>query len=171
MKGEARRRQLRRNAAVERVARWVGGGLIAVLVLGACATPSDEHAPAELAAFSSDGCSMFPDASPGRRTDWCHCCLAHDLAYWRGGTAPQRLAADEALKSCVLAATASTLLAEAMFAGVRAGGEPHFDTDYRWGYGWPPGRGYRPLSALEAAGADRHAQQYPGSKSGLPIRG
>lgn len=113
---------------------------------------------------------MFPDASPGRRTDWCHCCLAHDLAYWRGGTAPERLAADEALKSCVLAATASTLLAEAMFAGVRAGGEPHFDADYRWGYGWPPGRGYRPLSALEAAEADRLEQQYRASNRGLQCR-
>ena len=30
---------------------------------------------------------------------WCRCCVAHDLVCWRGGTAEERLEADQAL-SC-----------------------------------------------------------------------
>lgn len=43
-----------------------------------------------LAPFSSDGCSLFPDRAPHGKKDWCSCCLAHDLAYWRGGIQADR---------------------------------------------------------------------------------
>ncbi len=33
---------------------------------------------------------------------WQHCCVAHDVAYWRGGTAAQREQADSALSSLEL---------------------------------------------------------------------
>jgi hypothetical protein len=36
-----------------------------------------------------------------------------------------------------------------MLAGVRVGGSPYFPTTYRWGYGWPYPRGYKPLSEEE----------------------
>ena len=36
-----------------------------------------------------------------------------------------------------------------MFQAVQAGGEPYFPTWYRWGYGWPLGRGYQELSPEE----------------------
>ena len=36
-----------------------------------------------------------------------------------------------------------------MYKAVRTGGEPYFPTWYRWGYGWPIGRGYRALSPAE----------------------
>jgi hypothetical protein len=36
-----------------------------------------------------------------------------------------------------------------MYQSVRTGGEPYFPTWYRWGYGWPLGRGYRALSPIE----------------------
>ncbi len=110
--------------------------------------------------FSTDGCSLFPDRSLVGKSDWCSCCLAHDLAYWRGGTADERLKADEALKSCVLHASGSAELANLMFAGVRTGGGPYFFTPYRWGYGWPFGRTYEPLSAAEEAQASPLQAQY-----------
>jgi hypothetical protein len=38
-----------------------------------------------------------------------------------------------------------------MLQGVRAGGSPSLPTPYRWGYGWPFGRGYQALTADEVA--------------------
>lgn len=115
--------------------------------IAACAT-----APA-MQPFASDGCSLFPDRAPDGKADWCGCCLAHDLAYWRGGTAEERLQADRALRQCVQAASGSAALGATMLAGVRSGGGPYFVTPYRWGYGWPYGRLYQPLTAQEEAQA------------------
>ena len=36
-----------------------------------------------------------------------------------------------------------------MYQAVRTGGEPYFPTWYRWGYGWPLGRGYKKLTKEE----------------------
>ena len=41
-------------------------------------------AAAELADFTSDGCSLFPEGSHYG------CCYVHDVAYWPGGTADAR---------------------------------------------------------------------------------
>ena len=134
--------------------------LLAVLagaLLGACATTPP---PDALAPFTTDGCSMFPDRSALSAADWCSCCVAHDLAYWRGGTAEERLAADQALQACVLRASNNAALADLMFAGVRSGGGPYFHTSYRWAYGWPYGRGYEPLSPEERAAAAALQAQY-----------
>jgi len=99
--------------------------------------------------FSSDGCSLFPDGWLGDRNLWCDCCYQHDIAYWQGGTQKQRLVADNALAACVKQRTKSGALAEIMQSGVRAGGHPIFPNWYRWGYGWPYGRGYEPLTSSE----------------------
>lgn len=125
-----------------RLLAMLGAGLA-----GACA------APATLQPFSTDGCSLFPSRALIGAADWCSCCLVHDLAYWRGGTAEERLRADQDLRACVAAATGNASLAELMFAGVRAGGGPYYFTAYRWGYGWPYGRAYQPLTAAEATAA------------------
>lgn len=117
-------------------------------LLWACAAAS---AAESLQPFTTDGCSRFPDRAPDGRSDWCHCCVVHDLAYWRGGSSRARRSADLALKSCVYKASGSKALAETMFLGVRAGGGPDFPTPYRWGYGWPIGRPYKPLTAQETA--------------------
>jgi len=127
--------------------------LLPVLLLG-CATSS------AMEPFSTDGCSLFPDRFALTKKDWCNCCLAHDLAYWRGGTAAERLKADEELRACVLRATKDAALSEAMFAGVRAGGGPYFFTPYRWGYGWKFGRAYQPLSAHEEKQASVLRSEY-----------
>ena len=104
--------------------------------------------------FADDGCSMFFDGTPAQRDLWRHCCYTHDTAYWRGGTREERKAADRQLRSCVDQAQ-DAALAELMYLGVRTGGGPCWPTSYRWGYGWPYGRGYRPLTEDERELADR----------------
>lgn len=131
-------------------------GLLSLILFAVLAASADSPVLAPvpaLAPFHSDGCSLFPDRSPFGTEDWCHCCLAHDLAYWRGGTVEERLKADQDFKSCIQQAAHDDVLAELMFTGVRAGGGPYFTTPYRWGYGWTPARGYGPLTDAEKASA------------------
>jgi len=89
----------------------------------------------ELKAFTTDGCSMFPDGTYQQNELWLSCCTAHDIAYWQGGTFEQRLNADQELKSCV-AKVGQPEIAQLMLMGVRAGGTPYLPTSFRWGYGW-----------------------------------
>ena len=114
----------------------------------ACANTSENGS---IKPFSTDGCSRFPDRSLISNHDWCHCCVAHDLAYWRGGTEEEKRIADNQLRECVAKTTDNKALADLMFVGVRVGGGPYFYTNYRWGYGWKYGRGYQPLSPSEQA--------------------
>lgn len=116
-------------------------------MMAGCGTAAPLHA------FTTDGCSMFPDRALIGKADWCTCCLAHDLAYWQGGTADERLAADRELARCVQDRALSPALATTMLAGVRAGGSAYLPTSYRWGYGWPYGRGYQELNDTEKAQA------------------
>jgi hypothetical protein len=105
---------------------------------------------AELAPFTSDGCSSFPNGTPQNQNLWLNCCIRHDFAYWKGGTEQQRLEADLALEQCV-AKAGEPAIASLMLQGVRAGGTPSLPTPYRWGYGWPFGRGYQALTVEELA--------------------
>lgn len=98
--------------------------------------------------FSSDGCSRFPDGTYAEPSLWLDCCRAHDAAYWAGGTAQQRAMADEALQQCVNDKQQPSISA-IMLMGVRVGGSPFIPTPFRWGYGWPLGRGYSPLTPEE----------------------
>jgi len=107
------------------------------------------HAEA-LRPFSSDGCSLFSDGTAADRTMWCECCLEHDMAYWQGGTKEQRRLADSRLRSCVARKSGSAELAQTMYLGVTVGGSPYFPAWYRWGYGWPYGRGYKALTPVES---------------------
>ncbi|WP_305824164.1 hypothetical protein [Massilia brevitalea] len=116
--------------------------------LGGCTTgPS-------LQPFSTDGCSLFPDRAPLGQADWCGCCVAHDLAYWRGGSAAERLESDRVFRECVRAASRSPALGGAMYGAVRAGGVPWLPSPFRWGYGWDYDRLYRTLSLEEDAQAN-----------------
>ena len=117
--------------------------LLAILSIG-CSKGSDI-----LSDFTSDGCSLFPDRSLIENSDWCECCLEHDIAYWQGGTKAQRLEADQKLRDCVLKKTGNRTLAEAMYQGVRLGGSPYFYNWYRWGYGWSYKRKYQALTLEE----------------------
>jgi hypothetical protein len=116
--------------------------------------PAEPPAPRGLRPFTTDGCSLFPDRDPVRNVSWRDCCVAHDMAYWRGGDEAERLHADEALRTCVAQRTGDARLAELMFQGVRAGGAAVFPTWYRWGYGWSYGRLYAPLTEAERALVD-----------------
>ncbi|MHB8846345.1 MAG: hypothetical protein ACYC7L_16545 [Nitrospirota bacterium] len=146
-----------------------------IMALLACCSPAGAE---DLKDFTSDGCSLFPDGTISDRDKWCECCLKHDIAYWRGGTEAERRRSDEELRACVLERTGDKALAETMFLGVRAGGHPVFPASYRWAYGWPYGRGYRPLSAEEqelvrAKLADyekSHPGGYCGGSHAPPVR-
>ena len=105
--------------------------------------------------FKSDGCSLFPDGNLVNKDAWCECCVQHDIAYWQGGSEDQRQAADIALRNCVLAKTGNKVLAEMMYQGVKFGGHPIYPNWYRWGYGWPYGRGFESLSQEEQHQVDR----------------
>lgn len=144
-----------RNAGI--FALWL---MVAAVVSGASGAPAADIKP-----FTTDGCSLFPDGTCQDRTKWCDCCFAHDIVYWQGGTRDERAKADEGLRACVLERTHDTTLAEAMYLGVRAGGGPAFPTWYRWGYGWPYGRGYEPLTQVEKQQAEeqltRYREQHP----------
>lgn len=110
--------------------------------------------------FSSDGCSLWPDGELSDRRLWCDCCFAHDMAYWRGGIEAERKQADEALRACVAEKTHDPRMPAVMYEGVRLGGSPVFPAWYRWGYGWPYGRGYQPLTHQERAQSREKLREY-----------
>lgn len=126
------------------------------LLLLACTLGPLLAQAAELAPFTSDGCSSFPDGTRQQNQLWLLCCEDHDFAYWQGGTYQQRLAADQRLRECV-AGVGEPTIAALMLGGVRVGGSPWLPTRFRWGYGWPWPRGYGPLSAEELAQVQRLA--------------
>ena len=130
-----------------------------------------------LAPFVTDGCSGGLSAGwtfaasqvpalatlHGAHPPWEACCVAHDRAYHAAPGADAeasfdaRLAADRAMRECVLAEGAlrkPVLMAEyglgdvavdllyegiaaAMYRAVRLGGVPCSALPWRWGYGWP----------------------------------
>jgi hypothetical protein len=113
-----------------------------------------DHTASELAPFTTDGCTMFPDGTLADATRWQHCCITHDFAYFAGGPESARQAADRALQSCI-ASESNAALADLVYAGVRLGGTPALPTPWRWGYGWTydPLNGYRTVPADQASAA------------------
>ena len=134
--------------------KWLMRASLGSLLLTWIATT---HAQ-DLQPFSTDGCSAFPDGGPQQKDLWLDCCIAHDRAYWLGGTYTQREAADEHLRQCVQE-VGEPAVAALMLIGVRVGGSPFWPTPYRWGYGWPYPRGYGKLAAEELAQAQKLISQ------------
>lgn len=98
----------------------------------------------------SDGCSggmsafysMMSDNVKeefGQTLKWRDCCVTHDRAYYYGGTAEEKRAADEKLMNCVSEKLGNKvtgrLLGKSMEMAVKLGGKPYYPTSYRWGYG------------------------------------
>ena len=119
-----------------------------LLLLGCVNLPIDKPNKPVLNAFTTDGCSLFPNGTFKNPNVWCHCCVAHDKVYWRGGTLEERRAADVALKECV-AKSGHPYIANVMWLGVSVAGSPKLNTTFRWGYGWPYLRPYQALSDEE----------------------
>ena len=88
-------------------------------------TPPQRVPPPE---FKSDGCSSWPDG------DYRDCCEAHDLAYFLGGTAKERRAADKRLYKCVRD-KGHQVNAVVMLLGVRLAAVRWLPTPFRWGFG------------------------------------
>jgi len=82
----------------------------------------------------------------------------------------ERLNADRTLRSCVEQRTNNHALAETMFLGVRAGGGPGVNTPFRWGYGWPYGRGYKALNAEEFEAARTKEDEYRAKNPALECK-
>jgi hypothetical protein len=99
-----------------------------------CAAHGEPAGPPSLP-FRFDGCSWWPDG------DYRDCCQQHDYAYWCGGSAQARAAADERLRACV-APKRGAAYARLMWLGVRAGGHPAVPMYFRWGFGHPYAGGY-----------------------------
>jgi hypothetical protein len=135
------------------------GALLLALACPLAATPA--QAEDKLNPFTTDGCSDFPNGTLKQRHLWLHCCIAHDKKYWAGGTAEERMQADRDLRACV-AAVGEPAIATLMLAGVRVGGSPYWPTTFRWGYGWPYGRGYKALTPEEKERARKLLEQYGG---------
>lgn len=132
--------------------RLIPAAVLWILSGTACAGGLDD--------FRSDGCSLFPDGTPLRQDLWCECCIAHDVAYWQGGSRRQKETADLALRECVARTTGNEVLAATMYYGVVLGGSPVFPTWYRWGYGWRYGRGFRSLDRYEKQRVREKLQQH-----------
>jgi hypothetical protein len=132
------------------VKHWMGTVVAVAIGLGlaGASARADQDPDWRLAPFATDGCSSFPGGDPFDPVRWQHCCVAHDRAYWAGGTYDDRWNADVALKECV-AETGADWVADLMFEGVRVGGSPYLPTPFRWGYGWPWIIGYRELEPSE----------------------
>lgn len=113
--------------------------IVALCLVGCRSAPG----PQPLEPFSTDGCSMFPD---GRILA---CCTDHDIDYWQGGSAERRRTVDRQFRYCVEQVSGSPAFAEIAYRSVRVGGNPHLPPAAGWGYGWPFGRGYEPLSRKE----------------------
>jgi hypothetical protein len=95
---------------------------------------SSSHA-GNLKPFATDGCSMWIDGTIEQPNLWRHCCVAHDLDYWQGGSEAQRKISDANILACVKTAQGPGM-ANYMYSNVRWGGSPYWMSTYRWGYGW-----------------------------------
>lgn len=123
--------------------------VIIPILAGFLAAGCRSASPPELSAFKFDGCSCFPEGTLREPDRWKHHCLAHDRAYWQGGTQKERKTADLELRDRIRH-EGSPVVAQIAYAGVRIGGTPWLPTPWRWGFGWSEfPRGYREISDEE----------------------
>lgn len=108
--------------------------VFAILFIAVAGSSSLVHAN-QLKPFTTDGCSLWIDGTPEQPNLWRHCCVAHDLAYWHGGSKADRQKADTDILACVQQAQGPGM-AKYIYTNVRWGGSPYWMNHYRWGYGW-----------------------------------
>ncbi len=134
----------------EALSGWLKGalGVLLLCALSSCAAvahvvpfvplpPPGPHLAAWTDAMS-DGCSA-PKLAGVRVVAFTPaetaCCVVHDKAYYYGGTATARLAADRALRACFVRAGSGTIRSEKAFLAVRAAGGPEWMQPYSWDFG------------------------------------
>lgn len=81
----------------------------------------------------SGGMSWFHRNVLGEPPKWESCCVTHDRAYAKGGTADERLAEDQKLYACVTG-MGYPLAAGVMWVAIRPFGHPFFPLPWRWGF-------------------------------------
>lgn len=87
--------------------------------------------------FHFDGCTLFPDRVFG--TSFRTACRAHDIAYWYGGSAVERVDADQRFKGAIAEQGVSgALLQYPMYAAVRLLGNSIVmrPLNANWGFGY-----------------------------------
>jgi hypothetical protein len=95
--------------------------LVALLMLAGCAWWRGDGAPAQLVLGSQDqGCTLSPDVAGGE------CCLAHDSAYWVGGTEQDRFTDDAEMLACLALWGVPEEVATLYYDTVRRLGESHW---------------------------------------------
>lgn len=102
--------------------------------------------------FTSDGCSVSPDGIPATEKNqlWVECCVAHDTAYWLGGTKKEKKIADENLGKCIKQKGYS--IVGSLFKNtVDKTGSAKTSLTFRWGYGWNYNRPYTEITTQEEA--------------------
>lgn len=104
--------------------------------------------PASIRPFTTDECTLVDEGPPQAPNAWCHCCVAHDLSYWKGGTRREKELADQEFRRCIASAGYPDQ-ARVMYNAVRIWGGAYLPFVWRWGYGWNYGRGYRELTPSE----------------------
>jgi hypothetical protein len=118
---------------------------------------SKNNKPIALNEFTTDGCSAYPDGYAWTQEyEWIHCCFAHDISYWVGGTHEEKVAADAELNRCVSEASFNAH-GRMMEMGVATGGTPHVATTWRWGYGWSKMVTYKELTSEKIKMIDEKA--------------
>lgn len=110
--------------------------------------------PPSIKPFTTDECTLVDEGPPEDPNAWCHCCVAHDLNYWKGGTAEEKERADQEFKRCIAAAGYPDR-ARVMYNAVRIWGGAYLPAVWRWGYGWPYGRGYKELTEEEEEAVEK----------------
>jgi hypothetical protein len=119
--------------------------------------------------FASDGCSASPNGVPYESNKkWLHCCVEHDVSYWKGGTSEEKLNADKTFESCVTKES-NSIIGKIMYLGVRGGGSQGGPTSWNWGYGWVVPRGYVALSETELFFVNQQLEKVPKDLAEVPI--
>ena len=88
-------------------------------------------------AFVFDGCTLFPDTIAGLSLS--DSCLAHDIAYWTGGTAGEKKQADQLFKQSIKdQGLLGKMVGPVVYAGVVIFGDTWLTRqfDANWGFGW-----------------------------------
>ena len=162
MRPQQKRRRGQPPAARGLAALTVGAALV---VLSACAQPPAIAEPLRVLPrwepAWSDGCSVpsvLRPVDPVETEAVRASCVAHDEAYYYGGSEDDRLRADERLHTALIAAGMAPWRARLYYVGVRLGGGPEWRVK---GVSWSFGAEYFQYSARPAVPADSPGAKQP----------